>query len=452
MRRPSRLSAWRQFSEAPMRGLSRGGEGRLGGADGARQRHGAGDDPAAEHARLARRGLIEHAGLSGRHAVFTLDQLDFKTIGVAAEPSGLWGARRADLDMDFGMIADRFLDCAIAEPVYVAEPNATGPQRFARADQYAARRRVETYDIEWGTGGDAKPPPLTDSEVNNAVMAAEHAAIQIDDLAGSGGARTQPFDHIGITAVWHETDVLAVLFVGDREAEAAGQIAGLRFRAIAQWKTQQIELRARRREQEIALIALGLAGAVERAAPVGQPARRHIVAGCQYCSAEFARSHQEIAKFDRLVALDARHRGLTGHIALGEPVDDRLFEALLVVEHVMGNADPSGHRPGIVNVAAGAAGTFAMGRCAMVVELERDADDVIALLGQQRRRYRGIDAARHCHNHPRLRGRSFEIERVQGHRSRHRKGNVLRRSIFVSYGPQAKHGAKKGPKHAAKCG
>ena len=36
-----------------------------------------------------------------------------------------------------------------------------------------------------------------------------------------------------------------------------------------------------------------------------------------------------------------------------------------------------------------------MGRCAMVVELERDADDVIALGLEQRRGHRRIDAAGH---------------------------------------------------------
>jgi hypothetical protein len=86
----------------------------------------------------------------------------------------------------------------------------------------------------------------------------------------------------------------------------------------------------------------------------------------------------------------------------------------------MGNADPRGHGPRVVNIAAGAACAFAVGRRAVVEELERDANDVIALLGQQRRRHRGIDAARHRHHHPRLRRRSFEIERVQGHRSKHR--------------------------------
>src|SRR6516225_7506051 len=293
-----------------MRVLSDSGERRLGGAGRARQRHGAGDDPAAEHARLALGGLVEDAGLSRRNAVFTGDQLDFKTIGAAVKPGGLWRARRADLDVDFAMIADRFVDRAIAEPVHVTQANATGPQCFARADHDPARRRVETHDIERRTGGDTKPAPLADGEMDNAVMAAEHATLQIDDLAGPGGAGTQPFDHIGIAAARHKTDVLAVLFVGDGEPEPAGQFARLRFGAIAQREAQQIELRARGREQEIALVALGFTGAVERAATVAQPARGDVVAGRQYRGAELARGRQQIAKFDRLIAFDAWHRRL----------------------------------------------------------------------------------------------------------------------------------------------
>ncbi len=54
----------------------------------------------------------------------------------------------------------------------------------------------------------------------------------------------------------------------------------------------------------------------------------------------------------------------------------------------MGNAEPVGDPPGVVDVLAGAAGAGARGRGAVVVELERDPDDVIAALGQQRRRDR----------------------------------------------------------------
>src|SRR5262252_2897413 len=281
-----------------MRALSGGGERRLSGISGARQRHRAGDDPAAEHACLALGRLVEDAGLSGGNAVFTADQFDFKSIGTAVQPGSLWRARRADLDVDFAMTADRFVDRAIAQPVHIAQANAAGPQCFARADHNPARRRVETHDIERRTGRDTKPAPLADSETNNAVMAAEHAALEIDNLAGPGGARTQPFDHIGIAAVWHKTDVLAVLFVGNGEPEPASQFARLCLGPIAQREAQQIELCARRREQEIALVALGFTGAIERAAAVGEPARGNIMAGRQYRGAELARGHQQIAKLD----------------------------------------------------------------------------------------------------------------------------------------------------------
>ena len=105
------------------------------------------------------------------------------------------------------------------------------------------------------------------------------------------------------------------------------------------------------------------------------------MAGRQNLRAEVARGFKQVAELDRLVALHARHRRLARHIAFGETVDDRLLEAAFVVEHVMGNADALGDGARVVDVAAGAAGALAVGRGAVVVELQRDADDVIAGLG-----------------------------------------------------------------------
>src|SRR6185437_2943590 len=83
-----------------------------------------------------------------------------------------------------------------------------------------------------------------------------------------------------------------------------------------------------------------------------------------------------------------------------------------VVQHIMWNADPLGNIARIVNVLTGAACALAMGRRAMVVELQRDADDVVTLRLQQRRRHRGIDAARHGDNHAGVLGTAFEIKTV----------------------------------------
>ena len=173
-----------------------------------------------------------------------------------------------------------------------------------------------------------------------------------------------------------------------------------------------IELRPRRGEQKIALVALGFAGAIERAAAAGQRAGSDVMAGRQHLGAELARGLEQIAEFDRLIALHARHRRLAGHIARGEAVDHRFLEAAFVVEHVMRNVKPRGHRAGIVDVAAGAAGALAVGRRAMIVELERDADHVIAGFRQQRRRDRGIDAPRHGDDDARVGRPPLDVETV----------------------------------------
>ena len=78
----------------------------------------------------------------------------------------------------------------------------------------------------------------------------------------------------------------------------------------------------------------------------------------------------------------------------------------------MRNAEPRGDRAGIMDVAAGAAGALAVGRGAMIVELERDADHVVAGFRQQRRRDRGIDAARHGDDNARVGRPPLDIETV----------------------------------------
>ena len=54
-----------------------------------------------------------------------------------------------------------------------------------------------------------------------------------------------------------------------------------------------------------------------------------------------------------------------------------------------------------------------MGRRAVVVKLQRDADDVVALGLEQRRRHRGIDAARHGDDDAGVLRPAFDIETVE---------------------------------------
>ena len=43
---------------------------------------------------------------------------------------------------------------------------------------------VEPHHIKRRAGRDAEPAPLADGEMDDAVVTAEHAAVEIDDLAG----------------------------------------------------------------------------------------------------------------------------------------------------------------------------------------------------------------------------------------------------------------------------
>src|SRR3984957_7456749 len=261
---------------------------------------------------------------------------------------------------------------------------------------------VEPHHVKRRAGGDAEPAALADGEMDDAVVMAEHAAVEMDDVPGAGGPRPQTLDHFGVMPGRHEANILAVLLVGDRQTEMPRQFARLRLGAVAERKAKQIELRPRRAEQKITLIALGLTRAIKRAAAARQRAGGHVMAGGQHLGAELARGLEQVAEFDRLIALHALHRRLAGHIARGETVDHRFLEAAFVIEHVMRNAEAGGYGTGIMDVAAGAAGALAVGRCALIVELERDADHVIAGLRQQRRRDRGIDAARHGDDNARV--------------------------------------------------
>ena len=136
------------------------------------------------------------------------------------------------------------------------------------------------------------------------------AALKVDDFTRFDRIWAQPADHISVAAGRHKTDVLAVLLVGDGQAEAQRQFARLRFCHVAQREAEILELLTRGREQEIALVAICV-GCTNQCAPsVAASARGYIMSGRQGIGAKLARGSQEIAELDRAVALDTGDRSL----------------------------------------------------------------------------------------------------------------------------------------------
>src|SRR5882672_1407903 len=187
------------------------------------------DESAAEHARLSRRRVVEHAGLARRNAFFAGNEFDFVSTVDGTQPGRLRRARRAHAYEDLDAIANDALERAVADPVDVAQPDAVHPQRLARPDHDAAAGGIELNDIERRGRGDAQPLALADGEVNDALVPADYMAVEIDDVAGLDRARLQAADDIGVAPGRHEADVLAVLLVGDLEAKTPCQFARLRL-------------------------------------------------------------------------------------------------------------------------------------------------------------------------------------------------------------------------------
>ena len=187
------------------------------------------------------------------------------------------------------------------------------------------------------------------------------------------------------------------------EAEGGRRLAHLGLGQVAEGKAQHVELPARGGEQEVALVLGAVGGPLQRA--VGPAIRaRHlarddVVAGRQHVGAEILRRGEQVAELHGLVAGHAGDGRAPRQVGVGEGLDHALAKARLVVQHVVREAARLGHAARVVNVLARAARAAPLHGRAVVVELQRHADHVVALLVQQRRRHRRIHAARHRHDH-----------------------------------------------------
>ena len=128
--------------------------------------------------------------------------------------------------------------------------------------------------------------------------------------------------------------------------------------------------------------------------------------------AKIAGGLQKVREFDRLVAANARDGRRPRQIGIGKVFHHLLAELGLVIEHIVRNADLVGHIPGIMDVLPGAARALLLDGRAMIVELQRDTDHVIALRLQHGGHDRAVDSARHGSDDARFRGRFGKSKRV----------------------------------------
>jgi hypothetical protein len=103
-------------------------------------------------------------------------------------------------------------------------------------------------------------------------------------------------------------------------------------------------------------------------------------------------------ELDVLVAADARVRRPPAPVFVDEVLDHPLAEDILEVQHVVRDADPVGDTPGVLDRGKRAARIGLLDRLergGARLDVERDADDLVALLDEHGRHDGGVDAAAH---------------------------------------------------------
>ena len=119
------------------------------------------------------------------------------------------------------------------------------------------------------------------------------------------------------------------------------------------------------------------------------------MAGGEAVGAELARKANQIDELHTLVAARARHRRAALGIFIDEAIDHAAAEAIFEIQDVVGDSEPVGDLPGVIDVLSGAARPRTSHRLAMVVELERNADHFGASPRGEGGRHRTVDAAGH---------------------------------------------------------
>jgi len=139
----------------------------------------------------------------------------------------------------------------------------------------------------------------------------------------------------------------------------------------------------------------------------------HIMASRQTIGAEILSDALQILELHSLIAAHARDRRRTRKICVGEIFHHRVPEAAFIVEHIMRKAAAIGDTARIVDILPSAARAGLVDGRAMIIELQRDADDIVALTRQHRGDHGGIDAPRHRRHDARFAGRLGEAQTIQ---------------------------------------
>lgn len=221
------------------------------------------DPAAAQDTRIGGPVSVEHAGLARSHSIFSLMQQHGHSPVLREKCGRLRLLAGANAHVEANSPFLHVLARAVAEPVHVFKHDQPGVQDAARTDDDLVPVRIQANNVQRIASRKLQTPALADGEIEDAAVPAEHAAIDMDDVASLGSVRPQALHDVGIAACGNKADILAVGLFCNRQSKLTGESTNVGLLQMTQGEPQEAELLAGRGKEKVALVALGIGGAVK---------------------------------------------------------------------------------------------------------------------------------------------------------------------------------------------
>ena len=260
-------------------------------------------------------------------------------------------------------------------PVAAFRDEFIAVQRGIVADHHAIVFRIQFDDINRLGRGDAQALALADGVKFNAVMVAQHLAVQIHDFAAMLLREAGLLEEAAVIVVRHETDFHALFLVRRLELAMPRHFPRVALGLFAERKNRARELVLPQREQKITLVLARIASALEQM-PRTVRAFFHPgkMAGGDVIRAELVGAVNEPAELKILVAHHARIRRAAGLVFIGKILDDVLLEFRRLVNQIIRNVQLVANRAGIGDRLRAAAFVLGAVHAILRPEFQRDAD------------------------------------------------------------------------------
>ena len=140
------------------------------------------------------------------------------------------------------------------------------------------------------------------------------------------------------------------------------------------------------------MIAIGIGGGVHLGAFCAHHTLNVVACG-HAVGIQIAGCGEQVFEFYPFIAADAGHGCCTAKIAVCKFINNGIFKNVLIIEDIMREAHLFGNAARVVDIDPRTASARLGQSCAVIIELKRDADYVIAFFGQHSCDNRAINAA-----------------------------------------------------------